>query len=739
MSRNHSRANPPQAHDYLRNLENFTHMQPNTRLLLPLGALLLSASAFTVAQEVKPVPKAEEKQTIEPITVTGANEASKSYQPGLTTVGKTPALPKDIPQSLTIVTNKLITDQGQDTVKGALQNVPGITFEAGEGGRIGDNIRLRGFTVAGDIYSDGMRDIAQYNRDTFNVERIEVLRGSASMLFGRGSTGGIVNMVSKQPSSFGKNEVTLTAGTDQYFRAIGDFSIKAGEDAGLRASVMLTEGEGRAGEAQTQRKGAALDYRLGIGTPNEFMFSAYHLHYNDKPDYGFGWLESRPAPPPSNRKWYGVDSDYQKDSADVFTAAHTHRFQNGDTLKTTLRDGRYERDLWATTARPIAGTTLTTLNDSTVVTRGNQTRAGAEHHVFAQTDFVSKRNWFGFKNEVLVGAEIARERSSRDAYASVPTKPNTVFGEPAHAAVVDTRVRTFANEFIAETKGVYVQNTLNITEQFKVIGGLRLDRFEGDYFRSVGGPLSRRDSLLSKRAGAMFQPDDSINYYVTYSTSFNTSGDLYQYDPTTANTPAESARNVEIGVKKDWLSGDLSLRASLSRSEKLNERSTDTETVPGGTGYLLSGKRHTDAFELEAAGRLSPKWEVFAGFVLSHAEIDKAGSSPTSQATVGLNPGLTPTRQGNVWTTYQFTEKWRVGGGAIGVSQNKPAAAETTTNRAPGYVKFDALVEYQISAAQVLRLNVENIGDKVYYSSLYRGHAVPGTARNARLTWNIKF
>jgi catecholate siderophore receptor len=718
-------------------------MKRNESCLLPLGALVLGCSGAALAQtqpaQQAPGVVAEQKHSLEPITVTGANDAPKSYQPGLTNIGKSAALPKDIPQSLTIVTNKLINDQGQDTVKGALQNVPGITFEAGEGGRIGDNIRLRGFTVAGDIYSDGMRDIAQYNRDTFNVERIEVLRGSASMLFGRGSTGGIVNQVSKVPSTFGRNELNFTVGSDRYLRAVSDFSTRAGEDAGLRASVMTTDGEGRAGEAATHRRGGALDYRLGIGTQNEFLFSAYHLHYNDRPDYGFGWLESRPTPAPSNQKWYGVDSDYQRDSADVFTAAHTHRFQNGDTLKTTLRDGRYERDLWATTARPITGTTLATLSESIVVTRGNQTRAGAEHHTFAQTDFVTKREWFGFKNEVLLGAEIAREDSSRDAYTSIPVKPNTVFGEPNHAAVADSRVRIFASEFIAKTMGIYVQNTLNVTTKFKLVGGLRLDRFQGDYTRAVGGPLARQDSLLSKRAGAMFQPDEYTNYYVSYSTSFNTSGDLYQYDPTTANTRAESARNMEIGVKRDWFEGDLSLRASLSRSEKLNERSTDTETVPGGTGYLLSGRRHTDAFELEAAGRIMPNWEIFAGYVLSHAEIDKAGSSAASQASVGLNSGLTPTRQGNVWTTYQVTPEWRAGGGFVAISQNKPAAAETTTNRAPGYLKWDAMVEYLVTKNQTLRLNIENIGDKIYYSSLYRGHAVPGTARNARLTWNIKF
>jgi catecholate siderophore receptor len=706
-------------------------MNNRNRALLPLGALMLGLGAPAQAEE--PVQK------IETIEVIGRNDIPNRYQAGAAAVSKTSALPKDVPQSLTVITQALITDQGKDSMKGALQNVPGITFEAGEGGRIGDNIRLRGFTVAGDIYLDGMRDIAQYNRDTFNTERIEVLRGSASMLFGRGSTGGVVNQVSKAASAVTRNEASITLGSDRYLRVSGDFNIKTGDDAGLRAAVMSTDGAGRAGEVSTLRRGAALDYRVGIGTRDEFAVSAYHLHYDDTPDYGFRWFEGRPAPAPTHRAWYGVASDFQQDQADLLTATYIHRFVNGDSVKTVVRDGRFTRDLWATTAGLAAGITSANLSATSSVTRGNQARAGEEHHSFAQSDFIAQRTAWGMKHELLIGAEYAREQSTRYGYSNIPTKPLTVFGAPDHTAVDDTRLRVFAGEFRATTIGLTVQDTIHLTAVWKLVAGLRWDRFEGNYARPVGGRLSRSDALWSKRAAIMAQPDASSNYYVSAGTSFNTSGDLYQYDPTTANTPAESARNIELGAKWDALGGDLSLRTSVSRSEKRNERSTDTETVPGGTGYLLSGRRHTDAFELEVAGRITSGWELFAGFVLSHAEIDRAGSSPASQATVGLNPGLTPTRQANLWSSYQLTPQWRVGGGFTAVSQNKPAAAEATLNRAPGYVKFDGLLEYQFSATQSLKLNLENIGDIVYYSSLYRGHAVPGVARNARLTWVVKF
>lgn len=687
-----------------------------------------------------PEPSASEGPTLGTVTVQAKRDRNaQTYQSGLVSAGKVPMAARDIPQSLTVVNDKLLHDQGKDTVKDALQNVPGITFEAGEGGRIGDNIRLRGFSVSGDIYLDGLRDIAQYNRDTFNLDRIEVLRGSASMLFGRGSTGGIVNQVSKLPRLISEHEINSTVGTDGYVRLGGDFNLKTDADAALRVNAMNTDWNGRAGMAQTHRKGLAVDYRFGIGSANEFLISLYHLEYKDKPDMGFGWLGDRPAPAPTNEKWYGVNSDYQQDSADIATLTHTHRWVDGSSLKTTLRDGSYQRDLWATTARPATGTTLDNFGPNTVVTRGNQARAGNEHHSFAQTDYTTRGQGLGMNHDLLLGGEYALERSIRYSYSGIPAKPATTVQLADNTAVNDTRVKAWANEFSATTLGLYVQDTLQLAPLWKLVLGLRLDNFAGYYQRATGGPLARTDTLWSKRAGLLYQPTEEVSYYAAYGTSFNTSGDLYQYDPTTANTPPESATNVEIGAKWELNHGDLSLRTALARTDKYNERSTDIETVPGGNSFLLSGQRHTDSLEFEVAGRFTPQWDIFAGIVFMRGVIDQAGSSAASQLTVGQNPGLTPDRQATLWTTYKLDSRWRLGGGITAVSENKPANAETSTNRAPGYVKADALLEYQWDARNQLKFNLDNLGDTIYYSSLYRGFAVPGPARSLRVTWSVKF
>ncbi len=712
--------------------------------LLPLGALMLAASVSAWAQSLP--TETPDSKTLAPVTVTGTRDrAAQTYQSGVTSVGKMPLAAKDIPQSLTIVNEKLLHDQGKDSLKSALENVVGITFEAAEGGRVGDNVRLRGFSAAGDIYLDGMRDIAQYNRDTFNIDRVEVLRGAASMLFGRGSTGGVINQVSKQPRLITEHEVNATIGTQGYQRLQGDFNFKLADDAALRINAMTTDSRSRGdiASAQTHRRGLALDYRWGIGTADEFQVSYSHLHYNDRPDWGFAWLNDRPAPSPTNKYWYGLDSDFQNDNADALTLSHTHRWADGSSLKTAVRDGYYSRAMWATQSSFAAGTTIFNLNPNTVVTRRTNAKSGEEHHSFFQTDYITRAQWFGLKNSILVGGEYAVENSSRFTYPNITaTKASTTVGNPNSAGLSSNLVDRFATRFKATTLGLYMQDTIDLTPHWKLVGGLRVDRFSGDYDRSGNAlpnntPLSRSDNLLSKRLGLMYQPTQEVSYYAAYGTSFNTSGDLYQFDPQTANTPPESSRNMEIGAKWELYDGDLSLRTALARTDKYNERNTDIDTA--NNSFLLSGQRHTDALEFEVAGRINPQWDVFAGLGFLRAVIDKSGSNAAGQAEVGQNPGLSPTRQATLFTTYRMGDKWRIGGGLTAVSQNKPANSVTSTNRAPGYAKVDALLEYAINQGNTVKLNIDNALNKVYFNSLYRGFAAPGQERSVRVTLTSKF
>lgn len=223
---------------------------------LPLGALSLAGSLGGFAHAQTDTTRA----TLQTVTVrekAEAPEGKDAVRATHSTIGKGNQELRDIPQSVTVATERLMDDRNLDTMKEALKNTAGITFLAAEGGE--EDIRLRGFPLqaTGDVFVDGMRDPAFYDRDTFNLDRMELLRGSASMLFGRGSTGGAVNMVNKVPRLMDEHQVDVTLGSHQYRRAVGDFNIKTGESAALRLNAMSTTADNNGAGSRIEKKGVA--------------------------------------------------------------------------------------------------------------------------------------------------------------------------------------------------------------------------------------------------------------------------------------------------------------------------------------------------------------------------------------------------------------------------------------------------------------------------------------------------
>ncbi|MGL4577066.1 MAG: TonB-dependent receptor, partial [Burkholderiaceae bacterium] len=281
------------------------------------------------------------------------------------------------------------------------------------------------------------------------------------------------------------------------------------------------------------------------------------------------------------------------------------------------------------------------------------------------------------------------------------------------------------------TVGVYAQDVIQFAPAWKLLLGARYDDFKADYDRIAPlGDLSRTDRVWSYRTGLMFQPHEEVNYYLSYGTSFNPSAELYQLDDRSTNTPPEKSRNIELGAKWDLAQGNLSLRTSLSRSEKTNERNTD---LANPTVFLLSGKRHTDALEFEAAGRITPQWEVFGAVALMRAKVDQAsGQQGPNQGKVPVN---TPDYTASLWSTYKLGN-WKIGGGIEGVGERYANALNTTV--VPAYVRVDALVEYVLDKVS-LKLNVLNLLNKDYYEGVYTGHVIPGTKRAVQLTLATRF
>ncbi len=729
--------------------------------MLPLGAMLLAGSMSAMAQQTP----AGDGKTLPTVTVrekAEAPEGKDALRAISTGIGKGNQQLRDIPQSITVVTEKLIDDRNLDTLKAALKNTAGISFLAAEGGE--EDIRLRGFSLAtsGDIFVDGLRDPAFYERDTFNNDRIELLRGSASMLFGRGSTGGAVNQVNKQPRLMDTHEVSTTLGSHGYRRATGDFNLHTGENAALRINAMATQADNNGAGSSIDKKGVAGTYRWGIGTADEFSAGLYHLDNRNGINYGLPWIRPTAASgaaattllPLDPTAYYGMASDRNNGGASYATFSHLHRFQDDSELKTTVRKGHYDRDQRASAIRFVsAATALDNFSGATALRRGINNKIQDLDTTMLQSDFSTRFEGLGVKHAMLAGVDLARE-SFVNFNATTPAalaKPNTTAGTPNDGAWIDEDLRVLSpgRTFEARSLGVYAQDMVQIAPAWKVLGGLRYDRFSGDYWQAAStsaagvttpaAARSRGDGVWSKRFGVLYQPDEHNSFHFSYGTSFNTSGDTYQYDPQGANTPPEGSQNLELGAKLDSADKRFTTRLALFRSTKTNERNRDPDSAAA--AYLLSGKRHTAGMEVDITGRLTPKWEVYGSYAWTPiAKID-VGAPTTALALAGelegQRPSLTPRHSGTIWSTYQFTPKWRAGGGLNLRSSQTPNRNPGWA--APGFVTADLMAEYSYSETLALKANLSNITNKLYADALYTGHYIPGAGRLFQFTATMKF
>lgn len=728
-----------------------TNSIANNSALLPLGALLLAGSMNAMAQTT---PDNTEKNLSTVVVREQADspQAKNTLRSKQTSIGKGNQALRDIPQTVTVMTEMLLNDRNLDDFREVLKTTAGVTFMAGETGE--EDVRLRGFSLgqAGDIYVDGLRDAPLIERDTFNLDRVEILKGSASMLFGKGSTGGVVNQVSKQPFLMDQHEVNVTVGSGKETRLTGDFNIKTGDDAALRINAMVHDADNHG--ATVSKKGLAATYRWDIGLTDEFSVGLYHLETDGKPLYNHPWftVDNRIIPTLPAQNYYGLASDYLKTESTYATVSHIHRFDDRSQLKTQIRQGTYERDLWASAVRFATGTTLDNLNPSTVIARTPKGRVGVSDLTQIQSDYTTEVTLLGKKHSLITGVDLSREAALRNNnFAGVASGLTTTVGTP-NDGDISTVVRgdPLMNSFKTTGIGLYLQDTVALTQTIKLLGGLRYDKFKGSYSDTSGNYKEVSEGLWSPRIGAMYQPDALSSYYVSAGSSYNTSGDTYQFALGTfaagsnneklANTPPEQSKNFEIGGKFELFDDRATLGVAVFHTQKFNERNTDSDSAA--SQLLLSGKRHATGMEFNLSGRIMPKWDIFYNHTwIPSAEIDESNvvlsAAGTGAQVKGDRPALTPKHSASLWSTYKISPFVRVGGGLNYRGEQNPEGQRTLV--AASFVTLDAMVEYSVSDNTTLKLNITNLTDKLYADSLYRGFYAPGAARSIQLSLKTLF
>lgn len=670
-----------------------------------------------------------------------AGRPQDDYVAGATTLGNKGITPiRDVPQTVTVINRAVMDAQGVTTLTEALRGVPGITLSAGEGGVIGDNINLRGFSARTDLYLDGMRDRGQYTRDAFFLDAVEVLKGPSSMLFGRGSTGGVINQVSKKPTPKARDEVSVGVGTDEYYRVTADVNRPMSESSAFRVAVLGHTNESTRDVIEAQRYGVAPSLRLGIGTPTETTISALVQHSREVPDYGVpvvtnGTVGSpgKPVDVPANR-FYGFTDDKFDQDVGILSARVDHKFTQAASLRNQTQYGKVDLE---TNPTVFTGTVTPSTNS---VARIRRDRNRSDSWFINQTDLTSTFEAGTVKHVLTTGLELARDwfRNQRYDWSGVP---NTNVQNPTYEPMPSsaTRMPGDYTASTADTFAVYVNDQAELTREWKLVGGLRWDRFASDFLtRTASGaetPLARTDKMTSYRLGILFQPDAAQSYYVSHGTSFNPSAEgatLAGASSTsvngTVNLDPEENRSYEVGAKWDIAGGDLALNTALFRVDKLNARTTDPVTLV----TTLDGNVRVDGLELGAAGKLTSAWQVFAGYTQLNGEIVAAKEAGTQ----GRVPQNMPKHAASLWTTYTFATNWEVGGGAIYSSAR--FVNNTNTAVVDGYTRYDATMAYKQRSYDV-RLTLQNLSDEKYYEVASATRATPAKGRAAIVTLTSRF
>ncbi|HKQ25579.1 MAG TPA: TonB-dependent siderophore receptor [Burkholderiales bacterium] len=748
---------------------------------LPVGAILTGmalAPMHSIAQETGTVAQASES-TLPEVEVTSAAEQEGFRTESTSTATRTETPLRDIPQTVNLVPQSVIRSQGATSLVDALRNVPGIAYAAPEGGTQNNQLfYLRGFPSGGDLFIDGLRDLGEYNRDLFAIESVEVLKGPSALMFGRGSTGGVVNQVSKKPDLGTLKEAGITLGSNGEKRLTGDLNLQMGDTSAFRLNALVEDSDTFRDTVETKQVGVAPSLKFGIGTPTEVTLAYYYLHTEGQTDYGQPTLFTAGTgffgiPPIDPKNYYGfANYDFTEWDTNIATLRLDHKFSDTLNVRNTTRWANYQREMEATIAtlndKDANGNTVTagTPFDLLLANRiHNKARDNDDTVLINQTELTWKVETGAIKHTVLTGLELAKEDLDRVSYnfdadpltagVQAPAATTPLLSPDPFTGLSYTKTPNQNNVSDAKTIAVYVQDQLEFSPEWKALFGVRWERYDssvqqidiatGTITKGMDGipiDFSRVDEMVSGRAGLIWQPSAAQSYYISAGNSYNPSGELGVYGATgtnlgtqtLANLDPEENRNYEIGAQWDLAMG-LQVRAALFRTEKINARMND----PSGT-VVLEGKRRVDGIELSAAGRLAPKWDVYGAMALMDGEIVEAADPvPPALPTEGNVPWGVPYASGSVWTIYRLGGGWEVGGGAF--ASSSWWLDDQNRGEAPGYVRWDATVAY-VQKKYEVRLNVLNVTDTVYYVGGYQNtpnRVTPGQPLTGLISFNYRF
>lgn len=643
---------------------------------------------------------------------------------------------RDVPQAVNVVPRAVLRDQNARSVQDALQNVPGLSFSVGDGQR--DQVTIRGFSAISDQFVDGVRDDALYFRDLSNIEKIEVLKGPASVLYGRGSAGGLINRVTKKPVAAPVMEVGATLGSEGQKRGEFDFGTASADKALLfRLTGAIEDSKGFRNQYFLERQAIAPSVTFRLRPQTTLTVQADYLKDKRLADQGVPSFRGRPVDVPVGT-YYGAangrDRAYVQSEVGSGTIALDHVFSDDLKLHSVLRGYDYSLDRNYTTIAKVTDGTRPT------VTISQTRRLRDEQGYYLQNELSQKMRWGGTRHQVLYGMELGRQHKSEQLSSRNNVATYNLFNpvlatfSPLPASIVPSA----DNRNKVNIAALYLQDLVTLHPQWKVLGGLRYDRLEQarDDLTARNVDLRRTDNTLSPRLGAVYQPTERVSLYAAYSRSFQPIADSFVFRANSDQLQPTQTVNREIGAKID-VGATASFTAALFDMSQTNIQVAD----PANPGFSLPvGKQRTRGLELTFAGELAPRWEMISGYSYMKGQIVES-TERTSAGTPfqGNTAALTPRQTLNLWIKRRFDGGFYAAAG--GRAESARYASPDNLTVLPGYGVVNLGAGYEQPKFDVA-VTLKNLLNRKYYVAGHSGandYNMPGEPRALLVSARYRF
>ncbi|KGM53141.1 TonB-dependent receptor [Lysobacter arseniciresistens ZS79] len=714
---------------------------PSRFLLAPLSvalSMVLASPAWAGSTGVTNADAAADALQHSPTdldTVEVRGERDRGYNAQRTrTATKTDTPLRDVPQSITVVTEQLIRDQAMQGIGDVVRYVPGIGIAQGEGNR--DAPIFRGNSSTADFFVDGVRDDLQYFRDLYNIERVEALKGANGMIFGRGGSGGVINRVTKQADWDEHREISAQVGSYGRSRSAVDIGRAINSNAAFRVTAMYEDSDSYRDGVSVERYGInpTASFRLGERTTATVGYE--HFRDDRIADRGIPSFRGRPVDTDASTFFGNAALSPTWARVNAFNALVDHSFGEGVTLRNRTRWA--DQDKFYQNVYPGAVTA-----DGTQVSISAYNNLTARKNLFNQTDLTFGLNTGAISHALLVGAELSRQETDNRRVTGYFTgvSPTTTsvlvpVSNPVTNQPVTFRASTSDadNSGIAKGAAIYVQDQVTFSPQWQAVVGVRFDRFDLDLRNNRNGTtLTSADDLISPRAGLIYKPAEPVSIYASYSRSFlpRAGEQLASLSLTNQALDPESFTNYEVGAKWD-LRPDLSSTIAVYRLNRSNVVVSDP--VDPSRSVLVDGQ-YSKGVELGLSGRLTEAWSVMGGYAYQEGELTETQSSTARK---GATLAQLPRHSASLWNRYDFSPQWGVGLGAIYRSSVYTSTDNTVTLE--GFTRLDGALFYKVSDQLQLQLNVENLGDKRYYASAHNNNNItPGSPRAYAIGVHLNF